>query len=143
MEASGTFTYITDVPEILESLDLTTDGILDLGHTWLLDGYIAHDIHTTEWIVEDRKLPVLLYDHGISYVRYYHFNWGNCGIGNGYFLANVYDDSKAAIPDKSNDRGSTYNFKYVKFMPLYNTRPAGKSDLIGGTIIAPDSLKRN
>lgn len=68
-------------------------------HLWLLDGVYTHEHGNISWTQELGSTVMELYEYNVTTDRYYHFNWGKDGIGNGYFLANVFNSKKAYMSD--------------------------------------------
>lgn len=65
------------------------------GHGWVCDG-AKHTISYSQALKIDGTYEVLRHD---DYA--YHFNWGWCGVDNGYFSAGVF---------KNNTSDTAYNF---------------------------------
>jgi len=64
-------------------------------HAWVVDGYRKYYLRTTTYATAPPSV--------INSTKYYnHINWGWNGIGNGYFLDQVFAPRKAAPFDKSN-----------------------------------------
>ena len=57
----------------------------------MLDGVYTHEHGNISWTQELGSTVMELYE--------YNFNWGKDGIGNGYFLANVFNSKKAYMSD--------------------------------------------
>lgn len=73
---------------------LATDGVLFVyssnpnvdNHAWICDGARHYEKHTTLILSDGSEEIINTY--------YFHYNWGWCGIDNGYFLDAILDSTK-------------------------------------------------
>ena len=65
------------------------------GHGWLCDGGKHYEYHTQAFLLNGEE--------DIRNTYYFHFNWGECGDSNGYFLGDVYDTTKGLQEDEIPD----------------------------------------
>ena len=85
----------------------------DSGHAWVCDGGKHYEYHTQAFLLNGKE--------DIRNTYYFHFNWGECGDSNGYFLGDVYDPNQGLqeneIPEPVNPR-----------LPIYPTSRSGYSN---------------
>lgn len=96
------------------------------GHAWVVDGYkyirntylvYKREVGTTLWF------PTGYVNYTYEQTDYIHCNWGWSGLGNGYFLYNVfnfYDDD--VIYDYSGQNPPNKNYT-MSLMMIYNIEP--------------------
>lgn len=64
----------------------------DKGHSWICDGGKHYEYHTQAILLNGKE--------DIRNTYYFHFNWGECGDSNGYFLGDVYDPDQVLQEDE-------------------------------------------
>lgn len=74
------------------------------GHAWVVDGH--REDTQTEYILEgttvgNKILWTIVSQQVLGTYDYYHINWGDNGVSNGYFSAGVYNSANVYWPDSS------------------------------------------
>lgn len=81
------------------------------GHAWVLDGYKYRDHIYCDYMeyTDGRREDI----RTTTYTEYYlHINWGENGVGNGYFREGVFDRSKGYEYDTSDNVYTSRDYRY-------------------------------
>lgn len=113
---SSSLTDILNSDKIIFMRGRTYNGETNdyVGHAWVVDGAKKLSVTCSSWT---RNLGTYFWEllsQSTSTEEYYHINWGNDGICNGYFNAGVFAPGQAQIYDNTssgfvNQSNSNYN----------------------------------